>query len=525
MQPSCIHQTEIPGTSRLFLDYLYDFDRVSRFYSWPISDTRALLASARSIRFPDQRRSQLVSALRRQNGDSPALQKLADPATVAVVTGQQVGLLSGPEFTIFKALTMVRLVQHLNDNGVAAVPVFWAASEDHDLAEVDHAWVFDQNGAPQKIWIANGLNAGGPVGRVEFNEDPIADLRSALGELPFADLVLTKLREWYHPGATLAGAFVGTLKDLLRDFGILFVDPLQPEIREIAMPFLQETVSRVPELTRRLRNRNLELKSAGYHAQVMVDEDASLLFLLGANKRIPIRWKEGRFVTRERGYTVQELAAEVERISPNALLRPVMQDYLLPTAAYVAGPSEIAYLAQGQVLYEDLLQRMPVIFPRNSFTLLDARTAKVMERFGLTLPDVLDHQEHVKTRIAEKLVPGNVTGRIEALQTDLRTTLEGVQADLSAFDKTLEKAAQKSSAKITYQIEKLARKTAREALRRDQRAAKDAAYLINLVYPHKHLQERFYSIVPFLAKHGWDLPQQLFENVQLTCPHHMVRTV
>jgi bacillithiol biosynthesis cysteine-adding enzyme BshC len=484
-----------------------------------------LVESAKAIQYPEERRTRMVAALRKQNGDSLALAKLAEPNTVAVVTGQQVGLFSGPEFTVFKALTTVKLAAELNASGVAAVPVFWAASEDHDLAEVDHAWVFDEKGSPTKISIANAVSNGGPVGRVEFSEVPMVELRSALGELPFADLVVEKLREWYRPGATLAGAFTAFLKDLLQDFGIVFVDPLRPDVREIVAPFLKETVVRVPELTRGLRSRNEELKAAGYHAQVTVDEDSSLLFLLGRNKRTPIRWKDGRFVTRERSYSVEELAAEAERISPNALLRPVMQDFLLPTAAYVAGPSETAYMAQGQVLYDELLGRMPVIFPRNSFTLLDTRAAKVMERFGLRLPDLLGHQEQVKSRIAGKLVPAGLMESLSALQAGLRTSLERVQADLGGFDMTLEKAAKKSAAKIEYQIDKLARKTAREALTRDQRAAKDAAYLINLVYPQKHLQERFYSIVPFLAKYGWDLPQRLFDNVQLTCPHHMVRTI
>jgi uncharacterized protein YllA (UPF0747 family) len=284
-------------------------------------------------------------------------------------------------------------------------------------------------------------------------------------------------------------------------------------------------VSRVSELTDGLRARNEELAAAGYHAQVLVDEDASLLFLLNGNKRTPIRWKNERFVTKDRSYSADDLAREAEKISPNALLRPVMQDYLLPTASYVGGPSEVAYMAQVQVLYQKLLGRMPVIFPRNSFTLLDARAAKLLDSFGLKLPELLDHQEQVKSRIAGKLVPPNLTKELGALQSNLRTTLEKVQADLSGFDVTLEKAAKKSSAKIAYQVEKLARKTAREALRRDQRATNDAAYLINMVYPHRHLQERFFSIVPFLAKHGWDLPQQLFDNVQLSCPHHMVRTI
>lgn len=202
-----------------------------------------------------------------------------------------------------------------------------------------------------------------------------------------------------------------------------------------------------------------------------------------------------------------------------------MQDHLLPTVGYVGGPSEVAYMAQVQVLYRKLLGRMPVIFPRNTFTLLDARSAKLLDRFRLTLPDLLDHQERVKSRIANKLTPENLTDDFEALQLNIRANLQKVQDKLTRFDPTLEKAAKKSSAKIAYQLEKLSRKTANETLRRDQRASKDADYLTNMIYPHRHLQERFYSIVPFLARHGWDLPQRIFESVQLTCPHHMVRTV
>jgi bacillithiol biosynthesis cysteine-adding enzyme BshC len=483
--------------------------------------------AAAQLQYPEERRAKLVAALRRQNGHSAALERLADPRTVAVVTGQQVGFLSGPEFTVFKALTAVRLAEELNASGLPAVPIFWAASEDHDLAEVDHAWVFDQHGKPEKISLGNAVTNGGPVGNVVFNEMPMDAIRAALGELPHTDAVIEKLQQWYRAGATFAGAFLGFVKDLLKDFGIVFVDPLQPDIRDIAAPFLRETVERVPELTSGLRKRNQELLDAGYHAQVVVDEDASLLFLLSDNKRTAVRWKDGRFVTRERSYSAQELAAEAGagRISPNALLRPVMQDYLLPSVSYVAGPSEIAYMAQGQVLYEKLLGRMPVIFPRNSFTLLDARAAKLMDRFDITFPQLLHSQEQVKAVMACKLVPQNLTAEMESLQASLRASLEKVQADLSAFDATLAKAAQKSSAKIAYQVEKLARKTAREALRRDQRAAKDAEYLIDIVYPHRHLQERFYSIVPFLAQHGWDLPQRIYENVQLSCPHHMTRVV
>jgi bacillithiol synthase len=128
MEPSCIRQTLLPGTTRLFGDYLYDFDRVRDFYGHHFLDPAALPAAAQSIDFPEARRKALVSALRQQNGDSATLDRLARPGTVAVVTGQQVGLFSGPAYTIFKALTAVRLADHLNRQGICAVPVFCAST-------------------------------------------------------------------------------------------------------------------------------------------------------------------------------------------------------------------------------------------------------------------------------------------------------------------------------------------------------------------------------------------------------------
>lgn len=525
MEPSCAHHNVIPGTSRLFNDYLYDFDRVRRFYPTHFSDPEALSRAVQHLDYPETRRERVVAALRRQNGNSAALSQLAQPGTAAVVTGQQVGLFSGPAYTIFKALTAVKLAQHLKQQGVAAVPVFWLATQDHDLAEVDHAWVFDQNATPAKLAVTNSVTNGGPVGNVELAELPIAELRAALGELPFADDVVKKIEAAYRPGATFGSAFRSFLTDILRDFGLLYLDPLAPDVREIAADFVRDTIKRVPDLVSSLRERDKELNEAGYHRQVLVEQDTSLLFLLNEGKRIAVRWRDGAFIARDRSYTASEFQAIAHQISPNALLRPVMQDYLLPTVTYVGGPAEIAYLAQSQVLYEKLLGRMPVIFPRNSFTLLDARAAKLVNRYGLHVADLFEHQEKVKSSMAARLVPPGLTDEFGAFRSEVSSSLQKLVSKLTDFDPTLEAAAKKSGAKILYQVDKLCRKTARQTMQRDERAARDAAYLTNLVFPHRHLQERFYSIVPFLAKHGLDLPHRLLNETQLTCPDHMVRTI
>jgi bacillithiol biosynthesis cysteine-adding enzyme BshC len=441
------------------------------------------------------------------------------------VTGQQVGLFSGPAYTIFKALSAVKVAQHLSQNGVPAVPIFWLATEDHDLAEIDHAWIFNQDATPSKVSVANSVSNGGPVGDVQLGSVPFDELRSALGSLPFAEEVLGRVASAYQPGTTFGSAFRLFLKDVLKDFGLLYLDPLASEIRQIATPLMSEVVQRVPELVKALRQRDQDLGAAGYHSQVLVDDDASLLFLLENGKRLPIRFQDGRFVTRDRSYTTGELQAVAARLSPNALLRPVMQDFLFPTVSYIGGPAEIAYLAQSQVLYQHLLGRMPVIYPRNSLTLLDQRATKLLNRFDLHTLDLLDHGENVKGKIASKLVPGNLKQDFERLRSSTATSVEALDAKLAAFDPTLASASKKSTSKILYQMDKLARKVARETLSRDERASNSATYLMNLVYPHRRLQERIYSIVPFLAKYGLDLPHQLFSEIQLACPDHMVRTL
>ena len=524
MEPSCVRHDAIPGTSRLFSNYIYNFDEVSRFYPAGPPTPAQVLSLAQNFSFPDQERAAIVAALTKQNSDSEALQKLAKPGTVAVVTGQQVGLFSGPAYTVFKALTAVKLAEYLETNGIPAVPVFWLATEDHDLAEVDHTWVFNEKGTPSRISASALAATGGPVGTTVLNDLPLNELRAALGALPFADEVMAKVNGAYVEGGTLGNAFEALVKDLLGGFGLLYLNPLHPEIRKLSAPLLVKAAEKAPELVSALRERSAELEAAGYHSQVLVEKDSSLLFLLKGTKRLSLRLKESRFISRDVDMSAADLAAIADQISPNALLRPVLQDFLLPTVAYVAGPSELAYFAQSSVLYERLLGRMPVIYPRNSLTLLDERAVKLMTRNHLRLPDLLDYKERVKSKIADRLVPKNLTGEFKQLEQSFTAALGKLQQDLHDFDPTLQSSAQKSSLKIPYQLQKLQRKTARETLRRDEKASADADYLLNLVFPNKHLQERLYSIVPFLAKFGLDLPQRLYAQIQLSCPDHMLRT-
>jgi bacillithiol biosynthesis cysteine-adding enzyme BshC len=522
MEAACLRQTELPHASRLFTDFTYHFDRVSKFYRYRPGDLDAIRSAAAAVRYPDDRRKAIVEALRRQNGDTPSLQRFAKPGTVAVVTGQQVGLFSGPAYTVYKALTAARIASHLTEQGIPAVPVFWLATEDHDLAEVDHAWSFGADHQPVCLRAEARSDGQRPVGSIPLDSIPVAHLRELLAALPFGADVADLVEDAYRPGRTLGESFRQLVRTLLARFDLLYLDPLAEDVRQIGAPFLLEAISIAPDLKRDLLSRNAELDQAGYHAQVHIEQSTSLFFVLDGGRRISLKKQNGNYVSRERRYTPDELAKSAEHLSPNALLRPVMQDYLLPTVMYIGGPAELAYLAQAEVLYETLLGRMPVVEHRASFTLLDARAKKLLDRYRLGWPEVFEGETGLRDAIARRLIPPELQHVFEETTRTVESSLFRLGHELSRFDPTLVTALEKSRAKMLHQLSKVRSKSAREAMRRDARASGEARYLSGLLYPNKHLQERLYSILPFLAKHGLSLIDHLYDQINLVCPDHQV---
>jgi bacillithiol biosynthesis cysteine-adding enzyme BshC len=525
METACLRHTEIPHTSRLFSDFQYHFDRVSRFYAHNPFDASSYATVAQEMAFPADRRSQLVAALRAKNGNVPALDVLARPETVAVVTGQQVGLFSGPAYTVYKALTAVRLAAELTTRGLPAVPVFWLATEDHDFAEVNHTYVFDKEHRPVKLSVNGEAGSERPVGTIPIADPPVERLLDSLQGLPHAEEVVELVRQAYHPGVAFGDGFQALLQRLLAKFGLLFINPLDEAVRRIAAPLLREALQCGEKLNAKLLERNQELDAAGYHAQVHVEPKTSLVFLLDGDRRIALRRQNGEYVSKDRRYSVDDLLQAADHLSPNALLRPVVQDYILPTVAYVGGPAELAYMAQSHVLYQDLLGRMPVMLARSGFTLLDARTSKLLDRYKLTIPTFFHGEDGVREQIARTLIPETLAHKFEQSQANLTKLLDELRAGLVGFDATLAAAADKSRAKILYQLAKLESKTTHETLHRNQRAAADASYTSGLIYPEKHPQERLYSILPFIAQHGPGLMDTLYENIHLDCPDHKVLVV
>ncbi len=525
MITQCIPHPRLPGTSALFSDYLYYFERLKDFYRHDPNDPQSIRQAAAQADIPLERRLAVVAALRHINGDSASLDLLARPGTVAIVSGQQVGLFGGPCYTLYKALTALKLAHQLTENGIPAVPIFWLATEDHDLAETDHCWLFGPDRRPKRVAAhVRGL-AGQPVGSMVLDSVPLDELKATLDGLPFAGEVMERVVAAYQPGRTMGEAFRLLLSGLLGDRGLLFLDPMDPRIREIAAPFLLDAFQKADGLGEAILARDAALKGAGYHSQVLFEPQSSLFLRLENGRRIALRRHDGAYFHETRRYELAELAADPAALSPNALLRPVMQDYLLPTAAYIGGPAEIAYFAQSEVLYSALLGRMPVALPRACFTLLDERARRMLDRFDLTLLDCFQPEDQLRELIAAKLLPAKLKSLFDAASAAVLESTEQLRTALEAFDPTLAVAMRKSAAKMQYQLEKNRGKAAREALRKEKRAAEGAARLSGLLYPERHRQERLYSFLPFLAEYGFDLIETLYEHTYQGCPDHLMLTL
>ncbi len=529
----CLRQTELPGVRPIFADLLYQFPKVAEFYRYAPSLDSAQ-AAAGEVRIDPQHRADLVEELRRQNvgcgkETRANIDLLAEPSTVVVATGQQVGLFGGPVFSIYKALTAVKFAEELTRRGTPAVPVFWLATEDHDLDEVDHGWAFSGEGCPERLQATTEGTRGAAVGAFRIADADLDKLEKLVSGLPFADEAMAMARETYSDGPYFADAFIAMFRKLLCRFGLIFLCPMQSEIRRLASPVIEQAIERSPELMDALVERGHSLEAAGYHQQVHVDAETSLFFLFENDVRVALKRQGETYRAGSKGYSAADLLARLREnpleFSPNALLRPVMQDYLLPTAALIGGPAELAYLGQSAVLYEALLDRMPVVMPRATFSILDDSAAKLLERYYLTPSDCFVPAAELEERIAAALVPAEIHSTFKKSTDEIEIAMGRMEQRLASFDPSLQTSFSLSAKKIRFQLEKIEAKTARESLRRNETAQRHAAYLSGFLYPNRSPQERVYGALPFIAKFGKDFVDKIADAITADCVDHQILTL
>jgi bacillithiol synthase len=515
MQSHRISFRDIPGTSSLFSSFLESFEQVASYYSHPPTEA-GIDAAAREIQLDPETRRSVADVLREQNrrfGAGADTEKNIDrlaAGAVAIVTGQQAGLFSGPAYTLYKAVSAVDAAARLTRRGTEAVPVFWLATEDHDLAEINHSIWNTRSGLVEYALPAAESDAGKRVGEVLLPQEVDALVAAACQTLEggFADEIARALCESYTAGENYGLAFVKLMARLLAGRGIVFLDQLDPRLHRLMAPALHKALDLQDELRNLLLDRSRELEQRGFHAQVKVTRETTLLFYNVDGKREPVRSHNGRFHAGKSSYSPEELSALIEKspqdFSPNALLRPVIQDTLLPTAAYIGGPAEIAYLAQAQPVYRTILGRMPAILPRGSFTIVQPAIANLLEKYGLGMRDFFQGRQHLRKKMEAKALPAELSQRFDADEAALRRLVKSYEEPLKKLDPSLLGMLESAENKMLYQFAKLKGKAAEAENFRTGVLNRHERMLLDALYPHRGLQERALCALPFLAEYGME---------------------
>jgi len=527
----CLPYSAIPHTTRLFADYLGSFEKMRGFYSRPPLERDWVGEQARSLNYDAARRRAVAGILERQNrawSASPeTLENIARfrQGAFAVVTGQQVALFGGPLFALFKALSAIKLAAEFSRAGTECVPVFWLATEDHDLEEVNHATLLAPDGALHRLATASRGGENAPVSSVVLGDDiqaAVAAAAEVLGQGEAANW----LRQSYRPGETLGNAFARLFSRMFRHSGVVFLDASDPELHAVAAPLYREALANAPALEEGLLRRNRELEAAGYHAQAHVTTSSTLLFRTENGSREAIHRAGADFLVGTRKTSAadlqQQLSGDPASFSPNVLLRPVVEDYVLPTLAYVGGPSEVAYFAQAAVAYEKLLGRVTPILPRFSATLIEPRAKRLLDRYRVSVADSFHGVEHLRELLAEHAMSKDVHDAFDSAQAAVETSLASLRHSLESFDPTLAEAAARSEAKMRYQLGRLRTRVARAELQRQEELGRHAEQLMSCLFPNKNLQEREVAGISFVARYGPQSLLELYDAMQTNCPDHQI---
>jgi bacillithiol biosynthesis cysteine-adding enzyme BshC len=459
---------------------------------------------------------------------------LRDSDCLAVVSGQQAGLFTGPLYTIYKAISAVKLAGCLSQRNTKAVPVFWIAAEDHDFAEVARAEFIGRDCRLASVEVSTELHhEGQPVGRVALDEsiNGVVDrLFELLPNSEFSADMLALVRSAWQPGRTYAEAFACMMTSLLKRYGLIFLDPLDLQLKNLAAPLYAEAARQAPEIAEAIEKRSRELETAGYHAQVTASANSFPLFLHdreGARHAV-LRLDNGKYKAREcdEEYSADELAelalAAPERFSPNVTLRAVVQDYLLPTIAYYGGAAEIAYFAQTAEVYRVLGRPATPILPRSSLTMIERHTGRLLERYGLSLADFFDGLDPLVARVVEEHLGATTAKLFTKSEENVNQELDNLGRQLETIDPTLASALETGRRKINYQLEGLRTRFHRAQIGRDEAALRQLQRAFDQLYPNKDLQERHINIASLLARHGTYVIDWIYNAINLESTEHQI---
>jgi bacillithiol biosynthesis cysteine-adding enzyme BshC len=526
-----------PWVRRLAADYAFDFPSVASFFAGDPSDRAAWSRAVQRAQAHPRRRAEIARVVadqqRRRGAPAGAVEAgrlLADPRSVGIVTGQQAGLFGGPVFTLLKAITALKLAEQVSrEHQVPAVAVFWIDAEDHDWDEVRSCTVFDESLTPRTVSLPPTLMPEpAPVATVHLDESAAAaidELERALPATEFRASLLADLRRCYVPGATMVEAFGRWLETVLGERGLVVFDASDPAAKPLAGQVFARELAAAGRTSRLAADAGAALEARGYHAQVQPNDDNLALFHLDRGRRA-VRQQNGRFIVGDQQFAPEAMLRRAEEapgsFSPNVLLRPIVQDTLFPTAAYVAGPNELAYLGQLKEVYDHFGVPMPLMFPRASMTLVDSAALRFLTKHDVPLEALQPQDESALNALLASLMPPAVEQAFAAAAEAVEREMAGLIAAIPAIDPTLEGAANSTLGRMRHDLETLRGKMIQAAKRRDETLRRQYMRTRALTFPQGHAQERTIGFVSFVNQYGPALVERLAETLPLDMGCHWI---
>ena len=536
-----INFSDIPGHQNLFLDYLYEFENVGEYYKYNFRDRDQFKQIFKSIsESGNPNKTKLKPILEKQYTDFSISSKtkknielFSKENTLAVVTGQQLGILGGPLYTFYKIITAIKLSNYLSEryDDFNFVPVFWLEGDDHDFNEVRSVSVIDNDNNIKTIGYKEEIDpdeAKVSVGTIRFDETLDSffnEINEALRETEFKTPLLDELKSYYKSGESFLSAFRKLIHSIFDEHGLVILDPREKEVKELLKPVFKKEITDFREHTEKLVHVSATLEEF-YHAQVKV-KPVNLFFSTddGRYSIEPVE-NEYKLKRKRKSFTQEEILnlveTEPERFSPNVLLRPICQDYILPTAFYIGGPSEIAYFAQATPLYDFYKIQTPIIYPRSSATLFEANVNKILEKNNVAIKDIFFGSEELKKKVIHSLTENRVDDIFADAENEIELSFDRLREKLFELDKTIADTSKKYRGKIFSAIGELKGKAEQAQNQKYEVTLRQLDRACTILFPAENLQERVLNYIYFVDKYGKEFINKIFNQLEIDKFEHQI---
>jgi bacillithiol biosynthesis cysteine-adding enzyme BshC len=536
-----INFSDIPGHQNLFLDYLYEYENVAEFYSNDFRNKENYLKIFKNVVENRQNQSPDISKLltRQYSQLNPSsltqqnIKKLSDKKTLAILTGQQLGIAGGPLYTFYKIITTIKLSLFLSEryDDYNFVPVFWLEADDHDFNEVRTIKLIDEGNSLLTIGYKEEIEEDDlkqSVGLIHLDisiNEFFDKLNSSIKETEFKSVIFDRLKNFYKEGKSFKEAFKDLIFNYFDEYGLLIFDPQDSEVKKLLKPIFKKEITDFRIHTEQLVQVSATLEEL-YHAQVKVKPVNLFLRVDEGRYSIEPVENEYRLRRKRKSFTQEQLLEllenEPDKFSPNVLLRPICQDYLFPTAFYIAGPSEISYFAQIKPLYELYNIAQPMIYPRSSATILENAISNSLEKYSVSINEIFIDVENVKKRIINSVEETSVDEMFNGIAGQIETTFDQLKEKLIDLDKTIADSSNRYRDKILSTVSELKSKAEKAQQKKYEVTLRQIDRAAVHLFPNSNLQEREINFVYFANKYGEEFLKRVFDELQINKFEHQV---